>query len=92
MEVPSTMATKVLISSKALARERSASGSISGRMPYLAGLKMVECSAIKNRTSSINSMRVEKKAASPSPITNTSKTLTPIRTLRLLTASARCPE
>ncbi len=42
MEVPSTIATNVLISSSALARDRSSSGSISGTIPYLAGLNSVE--------------------------------------------------
>ena len=43
MAVPSTMATSVVISSRALARERSRSETISGTMPYLAGLNTVEC-------------------------------------------------
>ncbi len=90
--VPTTIATKVLISSSAFARERSLSGSISGMIPYLAGLKMVECSAIRNRTKSINSMRVEKNATSPSPITKISNTFTAISTLRLLMTSAKWPE
>ena len=33
-----------------LARDRSRSGSISGRMPYFAGLKNVACSAIRKST------------------------------------------
>ncbi len=41
MEVPSTMATRVVISSSALARERSRSETSSGTMEYFAGLKMV---------------------------------------------------
>ena len=40
---PSTIATNVLISSTPFARDRSRSGSISGRMPYFAGLKNVAC-------------------------------------------------
>src|SRR5262249_12711193 len=66
--------------------------SISGTMPYFAGLKMVECSAIRNSTPSISSMRVEKNAARASSITKISKTLTDMRMVRLLTASARRPE
>ena len=92
MDVPSTIATNVLISSNPFARDRSLSGSISGTMPYLAGLKTVECRAIKNSTTSINSMRVEKNAARPSTMTKISNTFTEIKTLRLLTTSARCPE
>ena len=45
-----TIATNVLISSTPFARDRSRSGSISGRMPYFAGLKNVACSAIRNST------------------------------------------
>ena len=37
-------------------------------------------------------MRVEKNAARPSGITAISNTFTAIRTVRLLTTSARCPE
>ena len=48
--VPATMATKVDISRMPLARDRSRSGSISGRMPYFAGLKNVACSAIRKST------------------------------------------
>ena len=45
---PTTIATNVLISRMPFARDRSRSGSISGRIPYFAGLKNVACSA--NRT------------------------------------------
>ena len=45
-----TIATNVLISSRPLARDSSRSGSISGRMPYFAGLKNVACIAIRNST------------------------------------------
>ncbi len=41
MDVPSTMATSVVISSSALARERSRSETSSGTMEYLAGLNTV---------------------------------------------------
>ena len=41
IDVPSTIATSVVISSRALARERSRSETSSGTMEYLAGLKMV---------------------------------------------------
>ena len=41
--VPSTMAAKVESSSSPLARVNCASGSISGRMPYFAGLKKLAC-------------------------------------------------
>ena len=34
-------------------------------MPYFAGLKTVECSAIRNSTTSINSTLCEKNAAMP---------------------------
>jgi hypothetical protein len=44
------MATNVLISRRPLARDRSRSGRISGRMPYFAGLKNVACTAIRKRT------------------------------------------
>ena len=86
------IATNVLISSSALARDRSLSGSISGTMPYFAGLNIVECSAIRNSTTSISSMRVEKKAASPSVITPISNTFTETITDRLLNRSAKWPE
>ena len=92
IDVPSTIATNVLISSSPLARDRSLSGSISGTMPYFAGLKMVEWRAIKNKTNSISSMRVEKNAASPSVMTKISNTFTEIKTLRLETTSAKWPE
>ena len=92
LTMPSTIATKVLISSSALPRERSRSGSISGTMPYLAGLKIVECSPIRNTTSTIPSNRPERNAASPTPMTKISKILTQIRTRRLLTRSDKCPE
>ena len=92
IEVPSTIATNVLISSNPLARDRSLSGSNSGTMPYFAGLKTVECRAIRKRTANISSIRVVKNAASPSPITAISKTFTEISTLRLLKRSAMCPE
>src|SRR6266481_5670919 len=92
IEVPSTIATNVLISSSALARDSSLSGSISGTMPYFAGLNMVECRAMRNSTTSMNSIRVEKNTAKASPITQTSNTLTEIRTVRLLILSARWPE
>ncbi len=92
IEVPSTIATKVVISSSALARERSLSGSISGTMPYFAGLKMVECRARRNSTRSMSSMRVEKKTATASIITKTSNTLMEIKIVRLLMVSARWPE
>ena len=39
IEVPKIMARKVVILTRPLPRERSLSGSISGKMPYLAGLK-----------------------------------------------------
>ena len=65
MDVPTTIATKVLISSRALARERSISGSISGTMPYFAGLKTVECSAMRKSTKSIHGTLVVKNAARP---------------------------
>ena len=42
------IAMKVLISKSPLPRDNSFSGSISGKMPYLAGLKNAECSPIKN--------------------------------------------
>ena len=74
--MPITIATNVLISSSALARDSSLSGSISGTMPYFAGLKKVECSAIRNSTTSISSMRVEKNAASAEQHHEISKTLT----------------
>ncbi len=56
-DVPSIMAMKVVISRRPLALERSLSGSISGTMPYLAGLKKVDWSAIMNRVTSRGSMR-----------------------------------
>ena len=90
-EVPRRMARKVLISNSPLARERSLSGSNSGRMPYLAGLKKVACRAIKNRTPSINSIRPDRNAKNPSPIAPISKALVTTRTVRLLQASAACP-
>src|ERR1700676_2699235 len=92
IEVPSTIATKVLISSSALARDRSLSSSISGTMPYFAGLNMVECRAMRKSTTSMSSRRVEKNTAMASAMTQTSNTLTAIRTVRLLMLSARWPE
>ena len=82
----------VLISSKALARERSRSATISGTIPYLAGLNTVECSAIRNSTTSISSIRVEQNAAIPSAMIRISNPLTEISTVRLLSVSASRPE
>ena len=45
--VPRTIAANVLISSRPLARDSSLGGTASGRMPYFAGLKNVECVAIE---------------------------------------------
>ena len=42
IEVPRIIAMNVLISRRPLPRESSDSGSISGKMPYLAGLKKAE--------------------------------------------------
>ena len=59
--VPSTMAAKVESSSSPLARVNCASLSISGRMPYFAGLKKLACIASRNRTtSSISMLRMVK--------------------------------
>ncbi len=91
-EVPITIAANVTISSKAFARERSCSGTISGTRPYFAGLKTVARKAIRNNTRSIHSIRGEKNAAMPNPSTRTSNAFTPIKIRRLLTASARWPE
>ena len=91
MAVPAMIATSVLISIRPLARERSRAGSISGTMPYFAGLKKVDRSAIRNTTPSINSMRPEKKARNPSSITRISNAFVTISTRRLLKASAACP-
>ena len=90
--MPRTMATKVLISSSALPRERSRSSSISGTMPYLAGLKMAACSPIRKTTSSMPSVQPAISVVSPKSMMAISKSLTPISTRRLLTRSARWPE
>ena len=90
--MPSTMATKVLISSSALPRERSRSPSISGTMPYLAGLKMAACNPIRKTTSSMPSVQLPISVASPKSMMAISKSLTPTSTRRLLTRSARWPE
>ena len=89
--IPSTIETKVLISSKALPRDRSRSGSISGTIPYFAGLNTVACRPIRKTTSSIPPVQPVASAARPNSITAISNTFTPIRTLRLLTRSARWP-
>src|SRR4030065_2530765 len=60
--VPIIMARNVLISKRPLALERSLSGSISGIIPYLAGLTKVECMAIRKRTTSIKSLRPDDNA------------------------------
>ena len=60
------MATKVDNSSSPLARDNCASLTISGRMPYFAGLKKLACTASRNRTSSKGSMRWESSATMPS--------------------------
>src|SRR5579872_6623849 len=91
-EEPRIIATNVLISSSPLARDNSLSGTISGTIPYFAGLKTVECTAIRNRTVIINGMLVDRNDARPRSITKISKTLTEIRTVRLLISSARWPE
>ena len=81
----------MLISSTALARERSRSGHISGTIPYFDGLNTVECSPSRNITSIIEFMLPATSAARPIPMIPTSKTFTQIITRRLLTASARWP-
>ncbi len=91
IEVPRMIARKVLISSSPFARERSLSGSISGRIPYLAGLKNVAWSAIRNRMQSIHPIRPERNAKNARTIAAISKALVTIRTLRLLQASAIWP-
>ena len=77
------MATSVVISSSALARERSRSETSSGTMEYFAGLKTVECTAIRNSTTNIQATLWEKKTTMPSAITAISKILTAIRTRAL---------
>ena len=89
--MPSTIATKVLISSSALPRERSRSEIISGTMPYFAGLKIVACSPIRKTTASMPSVQPRSRVARPNSMMAISKIFTPIRTLRLLTRSARWP-
>ena len=53
-DVPKMIAMKVLISRSPLPRDKSFSGSISGRMPYLAGLKNAACSPIRNTAPSMS--------------------------------------
>ena len=55
-DVPKMIAMKVLISNRPLPRERSLSGSISGKMPYLAGLKKAECKPIRKTAASMGRM------------------------------------
>ena len=55
-EVPRMIAMKVLISNKPLPRDRSLSGSISGKMPYFAGLKKAACRPIKKTAPSMGRM------------------------------------
>ena len=52
-EVPRMIAIKVLISSRPLPRDNSFSGSISGKMPYLAGLKKVAWSPMRKTPASM---------------------------------------
>ena len=81
---PRTIAANVLISSSPLARESARSGTISGTMPYLAGLKNADWVAIRKRTTSIHSSRPFMKATMPTAIATTSKTVVTTRTVRLL--------
>src|SRR5215472_14288538 len=61
----STFVAIVLISSRALPRERSRSGSISGTIPYFAGLNTAACSPIRNTTPSMPSVHPARSVASP---------------------------
>ena len=81
---PTTMATNVLISSTPFARESSRSGSASGRMPYLAGLKKVACSAIRNSTAYVSSRCPIRNAYSPRLAATISSDLVTTSTVRLL--------
>jgi hypothetical protein len=85
------IARNVVIESSPLPRERSRSGSISGMMPYLAGLKNVDCSAIRNNTASIAGKLCQTKATTARLIATISRAEVAISTVRLLQTSARCP-
>ena len=67
-EVPKMIAMNVLISKSPLPRESSFSGSISGRMPYLAGLKKAAWSPIKNTIPSMDSICPVKNAPRDHPL------------------------
>ena len=82
--VPSTMATNVLISSRPFARDRSRSGSISGRIPYFAGLKNVACSAIRNGTAYVSCRCPARNAKQPRPVATISSDLLTTSAVRLL--------
>ncbi len=74
-----------------MARESARSGTISGTMPYLAGLKNADCVAIRNSRTSIHSSRPFMKATIPTAIAATSSTVVTTRTVRLLCVSASWP-
>ena len=90
-EVPRMIATNVVISSRPFARERPRSEISSGTIPYFAGLKNVDCSAIRNSTASSPAMPPWPNATTASPIETISRDLVTTRTLRLLNRSASCP-
>ena len=60
-------------------------------MLYLAGLKTVECTAIRKSTTNIQGTLDERKVRMPTAMMRISNALTATSTLRLLNASARWP-
>ncbi len=89
--VPKMMAKNVVISITPLTRDSAVIGTISGMMPYFAGLKSADCSDIRNSTVSMSTMLPVHNARHPKAMAPISKNLVPMRTWRLLCTSARCP-
>ena len=83
-EVPRMIAMKVLISKSPLPRDRSFSGSISGKMPYFAGLKKAAWSPMRKTTASIDSIWPVTKAPRAKSMMKISKIFTVTRMVRLL--------
>ena len=74
-----------------MARESSLSGSISGTMPYLAGLKKVEWTAMRKRVASMSSILPDQKAKKPTVTASISKAFVMMRTVLLLKTSETYP-
>ena len=91
MVAPRMMARNVLISMTPLTRDRAVDGTISGRMPYFAGLKSADCSDMRNSTVSMSGMFSVQNARQPSAMAPISRSLVAMSTRRLLCTSAKWP-